>query len=311
MSKERSVGLIGLDTSHVQRFTELLNDAEQAHHVPGGRVTVGFSGGVPGFARSADRVEKFTSLVRDQYGVEIVDSPEAVAERADLVMITAVDGRTHLEMLKRVISAGKPVYIDKPLACSFKEAYEIFQLAQQHDVPLMSTSALRYSQPLVEELQGQAGDSAEDIRGVDVFGPLEIEPQQPGWYWYGIHMLEVAVTLLGPGAKTVQVIAGESQEVAVVVYEDGRVASLRGWTLGARKFGATLHRDSGSKTLHLSSGDKPYYAGLLEAIMASLPVGRSAVPARDTLEVIRLIEAINQSRENGKMVEVATIGDLP
>src|SRR5690606_36972832 len=38
------VGLIGLDTSHVVAFTELLNDTSRADHVPGARVVAGYRG---------------------------------------------------------------------------------------------------------------------------------------------------------------------------------------------------------------------------------------------------------------------------
>ena len=41
------IGLIGLDTSHVIAFTQLLNDSKNKDYVPGGRVVAGFRGGSP------------------------------------------------------------------------------------------------------------------------------------------------------------------------------------------------------------------------------------------------------------------------
>jgi hypothetical protein len=38
---------------------------------------------------------------------------------------------------------------------------------------------------------------------------------------------------------------------------------------------------------------------MLDAVMRSLPQGKSDVDPKDTVEVIRLIEAANESRTNG------------
>ena len=75
-----AVGMIGLDTSHVPAFTKLLNDESDPHHVPGAKVVVAYPGASPDFALSADRVDGFTNELRNDFGVQIVDSPEAVAD---------------------------------------------------------------------------------------------------------------------------------------------------------------------------------------------------------------------------------------
>src|SRR5206468_10092718 len=86
---ELKIGLVGLDTSHVVAFSKCFNKPGDAEHVPGGRVVCAFPGGSNDFEMSASRVEKFTKQVHDDSGVEILDKPEAVAERVDLVFITA------------------------------------------------------------------------------------------------------------------------------------------------------------------------------------------------------------------------------
>ena len=54
-----------------------------------------------------------------------------------------------------------------------------------------------------------------------------------------------------------------------------------------------------------ASAGRPYYAGLLSAIMSSLPKDRADVPADEMLHVIQIIEAGNGSRErDGAVVEV-------
>src|SRR5947208_888105 len=158
------IGLVGLDTSHVVAFAKCLNKPDDAEHVPGARVTCAFAGGSKDFHLSADRVEKFTQHLRDDFAVQILPQPEAVAEAVDLLFITAVDGRTHLDYVRKTIAARKPTFIDKPMAVSSADAKEMFKLADQHGVAMMSCSSLRYAQSLQAAL---ADDSEGKVGGVD------------------------------------------------------------------------------------------------------------------------------------------------
>src|SRR6185503_348610 len=91
------VGIIGLDTSHVVAFTQLLNDPKNANHVPGAKVVCAFKGGSPDIESSASRIEGFTKILQEKWGVEIVDSIETLCKKVDCVMLESVDGRPHLE----------------------------------------------------------------------------------------------------------------------------------------------------------------------------------------------------------------------
>src|SRR4051812_28266052 len=134
------IGMIGLDTSHVIAFARALHASprELRADLPEARIVAGYAGGSPDFPLSATRVEGFTKQLRDEFGVPILDSIEAVAEAADLVFILSVDGRVHLEQFRRVARFGKPVYIDKPFTTSLAEAEEIIRLAREAGVPVMS-----------------------------------------------------------------------------------------------------------------------------------------------------------------------------
>ena len=115
------LGLIGLDTSHVIAFTEILNDPAAQGHVEGARVGAAFKGGSPDIPSSASRVEGYTKTLVEKHGVKLYDSIEAMCRDVDAVLVESVDGRPHLEQSKPVIAAHKPLYIDKPMAGSLKD----------------------------------------------------------------------------------------------------------------------------------------------------------------------------------------------
>ena len=101
--KPLRAGIIGLDTSHVVAFTELLNGPKAVGALAGIRVVAAYPGGSPDVASSRDRVEGFTRQLRDQFGVEIVDSIEALLEKVDVVLLESVDGRPHLAQATPVL----------------------------------------------------------------------------------------------------------------------------------------------------------------------------------------------------------------
>src|SRR6185503_14609864 len=130
--------------SHVPEFTEILNNPQAKHHVFGAKVVAAFKGGSKDIESSWSRVEGYTKTLREKHGVRIYDTIEEMCGDVDAVLIESLDGRPHLEQARQVIKAKKPLYIDKPMAGSLRDVIEIFSLAKKANVPLFSSSSLRY-----------------------------------------------------------------------------------------------------------------------------------------------------------------------
>ncbi|MFC4557983.1 Gfo/Idh/MocA family protein [Virgibacillus kekensis] len=299
MTDNLRVGIIGLDTSHSVAFTRLLNDASDKYHVPGGKVVTAFPGGSPDFDLSISRVKGFTNELNDNYDVKIVDSIEIVAKEVDAILLESVDGRVHLEQIKKIISYKKPIFIDKPFSLQKDEAEEMVQLAKEYQTPIMSTSALRFAEALTDVLS--KSDKGEII-GADCFGPMELQEKQPGFFWYGIHAIEMLFAILGEGAREVTVTTNKEHDIIVGLWQEGRLGMVRGNRKGNGQFGAVIHFEQGSEYVDINAHGKPYYASLLDQIMAFFQDGIPRVSINETIEVIRFIEAANESRVTGNTV---------
>ena len=297
---ELKIGLVGLDTSHVTAFAGLLNDPGNPSHVPGGKIVAAYPGGSKDFELSWSRVEGFTKTLREKYSVEMKDSPEAVAEAVDLLLITSVDGRVHREQFERTVKFKRPTFIDKPLAVSVEDAEAIVRTANMEKVPVMSCSSVRYSDDLVKALGGKR----EDVIGCDTFGPLSEVPTQPGLFFYGVHAVDMLVSVMGHGCTDVGAAHAEGGDVLSLVWPGGRTGSVRLMKEGHGKYGCTLHRKAGPQFVDASASKRPAYASMLEAILRSLPNGKSDVPADEMLDTIRIIEAANRARESRRMEKV-------
>ena len=135
--------MIGLDTSHVPAFVGIFNNAKAVDDLAGITIVAGYPGGTD-LPASRDRVGMFTEQIRAK-GVQIVNSIPELLEQVDVVLLESVDGRIHLQEAIPVIKAGKPLWIDKPVAGSLADAIAIFELAKQHNVPVFSSSSARFS----------------------------------------------------------------------------------------------------------------------------------------------------------------------
>jgi hypothetical protein len=235
--------MIGLDTSHVVAFAQILNDPSNPNHVPGVKIVAAFKGGSPDLASSRDRIDKFTARVRDEFGIEIVDDIPTLCSKVDAILLESVDGRVHLEQVKPVFEAGKPVFIDKPLAATLADALEIARLGKMHGVPWWSASSLRYS-PIPAKVK------AASLTGAMTWGPGPIDPKFPlDLSWYAIHSIELLYTVMGPGCVRVSRTFTEDADVMVGLWKDGRTGVVRtirnsksGY--GAISFGADEIRSS-------------------------------------------------------------------
>ena len=283
-------GIIGLDTSHVRAFTSIINAPDASGDLAKLQVVAGYPGGTD-IPASRDRVAGFTEALRSQ-GVEIVETIPALLEKVDVVLLESVDGRIHLEEATQVIQAGKPLFIDKPLAGSLVDAIAIMELARRHQVPCFSASSIRFS----PDLQGLlADDRVGEIVGAVTWGPCSYQEGTPDMFFYGIHGIEGLFTLMGPGCVSVTRSSTEGTDVITGIWRDGRIGTYRGLRQGKAAFGATAFGTEGIATIDRASA----YEQLCQQIAAFFQTGQPPVSADETLEIFAFMEAAQQSKEQG------------
>ena len=296
---ELRIGIIGLDTSHVVQFTQLLNLADRNDHVPGARVVAAFPQGSRDIESSVSRVPGYTEQLRG-FGVEIVPSIAALLDRVDAVMLESNDGRVHLEQAAPVLAAGKRLFVDKPMAASLADAIAIFALAREHGTAVFSSSSLRFGAATQALRNGSIGD----VLGCDTYAPLTIEPTHPDLFWYGIHGCEVLFAVMGTGCRTVSRTSTAAAEVVIGVWEGGRIGTYRGLGGGKKTYGGTAFGTQAVAPV----GDNAGYRPLVDAIVQFFRTGTAPVPERETIELLAFMEAADESkRRDGAKVVVADV----
>ena len=286
----KRVGIIGLDTSHAVAFTKTLNASDAAAVYGGYKVVAAYPKGSNDIVSSVERIPGYIEEVK-KMGVEIVSSIADLLKKVDVVLLETNDGRLHLEQALQVFKAGKPMFIDKPIAASLADASAIFAASKQYKIPVFSSSSLRYMTGISDIEQGKIGK----VLGAETFSPAKLEKTHPDLFWYGIHGVEMLFAIMGTGCKTVSRIHTNDTDVVVGIWNDGRVGSFRGTRSGKNDYGARVFGEKGNLTLGEFAGYNP----LLEQIIKFFQTGVSPVKPEETLEIAAFMEAADESKVKG------------
>ncbi|MFM8274767.1 MAG: Gfo/Idh/MocA family protein [Gemmata sp.] len=310
------VGIIGLDNYQAVAFTQLFHDPKAGDDLKGLKVVAAFPAGSSDIEESTRELPKWEDQIK-KFGVGIVKSPDEVIKQSDAILLMSVDGRAHLEQLKPILQAGKPVYVGRPLAASLADAVEIFRLAAEHKTPIFSCSQHRFSPGFIGmRKHAEVGE----VQGADVYGGCPREPHHPDLFWHGVHGVETLYTIMGPGCVSVTRASTDLAELVTGEWKDGRVGTYRGIRKGAVKYSATVFGTKGVSTAGIYGHGVPIkgvvptndkymgYEGVATEIAKFFKTRTPPVSAEETIELFAFMEAAEESkRQKGAPVKIADV----
>jgi hypothetical protein len=212
-------------------------------------------------------------------GVAKAASIEQVVRECDaLVVLSPDNAERHEDLADLPLRSGKPVYIDKPIAPSLAAAQRLFDKAAAHGTTMMSSSALRFSEPLQTALKSTlAGQKAKYVA-----------TEGPGvFHIYAIHQIEMLVMTLGTGATHVLQNGDGAAKQMLIRYADDRRASVTlAPGLDFRVYAA--YGEERAITIP-TMGD--FFPRFIDDMLEFFKTGVSPIDPRETLEIAALIEA--------------------
>ncbi len=288
--KSNRVGIIGLDTSHVDAFVDLFNNADPDSDVAGCPIVAAYPYGSDDIPSSVERVPGYVAQLQSQ-GIAIVETIEALVDQVDSILLLSNDGRPHLRQVLPCFATGKRVFIDKPLAGSLVDVLTILRAAEHFGVPTFSASAMRFAQSTQAANQGDYGR----VVGADTYSHCEIEPGHPDLFWYGIHAVEMLFAAMGCGCEKVWRSSGDDADVVMGQWQDGRIGTFRGTRSSPHDYGGTVFTATCTKTIGPFDG----YRGLVSRVAEFFHTGKVPVSCNEMIEVYAFMEAADESKRRG------------
>lgn len=284
------IGLVGVNTSHADAFSRIFNGSgDEEPRLDAGKVV----------SIWGNDLERIATLAKNHQIETTVSDPAEMIGAVDAVLVIddTNGGALHAELARPFLEAGLPVFVDKPMTTAYADAVALFDLAEAHNAPLLSCSALRFA------VETEA--AKDDLAAV---GKLSsIVSVGPGdWFYYGVHAVELLGAVAGTGASWVQRHALENKDIAVIGYEDGPTAVVETLRDASYVFHVTAFGADGFTSVHVKDS-MGFYTNTMRAFATMAETGVSPLTRDQTLEVIAVLEAGNRSAESGKRVELGEV----
>jgi len=282
----KKLGIVALESSHVDQYCRIFNDPGADDHLPGARIEV-----LCPQDNAQERVDELCAA----HGIEtVVESPEDMVPLVDAAMMLGRDGARHCEQALPFLEAGVPCFVDKPFAHRMEDADRMIAAAREHSAPITTSSAIRYAAEWADADLAALGE----LKHMTLTGPGEL-------FFYGIHLTDMLMSVMGPGVEAVSDVREEGFDLLTATYGDGRSASLHVLRAAKTGFTATL---LGTQGCLIVAPETAYYLGQMQAFMRMLETWEEPVPEAEMLEAVRILVAADRSAsQGGRPVRLAEV----
>jgi hypothetical protein len=100
---------------------------------------------------------------------------------------------------------------------------------------------------------------------------------------------------MGAGCKSVTRVHTEGQDVAVGVWDGGRIGCFRGMRVGSQAYGGVAYGAKGNQSFGAYEGYEP----LLADVVRFFRGGEPAMTLQETIEIFAFMEAADRSKQQG------------
>ena len=239
------------------------------------------------------------AALADTCGIDVVaDTPEECSEGVDGVILIDDGSGEQWKYAEHPLRKGVPVFCDKPLAMTAREAAAIVAIARETGTPMMSASSLRFV-PDIVNLKKE----------LEAIGPVYLANAACGneLVYYGIHALSMVYAVLGSGAVSAINVGEPGKNLVRIRFANHLDVMLtvadREWMRAGYQI--TLHGQKGWRTV--TPDLKNLYSYLLEAFVTLVTTGEELVPLEEEVELIAALEAGHRSLELGREVEIEEV----
>ncbi len=284
------IGIIGSENSHTAIFGKMFNIDKK---FPGVEITH-LWGETDEFARKAAEAGKITTIVKD---------PKEMLGKIDALIVDHRHAKFHLEAATPFVKAGIPTFIDKPFCYRVEEGKKFLEMARKIGTPITSYSSIGQSYSTYDIKQQL--ETMGEINQVVRYGPVELNSEWGGVFFYGVHILQPLMVMFGEDILRVKITRNGQKANASLVFKSGLFATMifknvaRGWeTFVETKNGMVELK---SRVPEIEPGKM--YVDIVEMFRTR----KEPRTHHSILNEVAVLEALEKSALNEKWIEVVQV----
>ncbi|MBR5518890.1 MAG: Gfo/Idh/MocA family oxidoreductase, partial [Clostridia bacterium] len=144
----------------------------------------------------SDDIEAANKL-KDTYGVYVAESYDEFAGKVDGIVITARHGDNHYKYAKPYIASGIPMFIDKPITVTEKDAEDFKAELIKNNVKVSGGSSLKHPEVFAEFKKIIADKTYGEVFGGMFRAPVSLENDYGNFYFYSQHLVQMVCEVFG------------------------------------------------------------------------------------------------------------------
>lgn len=285
--KPLTIGIIGAENSHTAGFGKLFN-IDKAF--PG--ITVKYVWG---------ETEKFAKkAMKDGAIPTLVKNPSEMLGKIDALIVDHRHGKFHLEAATPFIKAGIPTFIDKPFCYRLEKGKKFLALARDMGTPVTSYSSIAHSYE-TSDIKEQVVSMGE-INQVVRYGPLDLDSEYGGVFFYGAHSVQPLLYIFGNTVQKVRITKNGKNSGANLVFQNGMLATL---VFTTKKYGWETHVETEDGITKLKSDLSENVPGKNYVDMVNMFRTEIEPRSHDSiLHCVAVLEALEKSVSSGQWENV-------
>ncbi len=272
------IGIIGAENSHTIGFGKMFNVEKK---FPGVEVKYVW-GETDEFASRAASKGSIPNIVKD---------PLEMLGKIDALIVDHRHAKYHLEAATPFIKEGIPSFIDKPFCYRAQEGKEFLELARKHGTPVTSYSTIAHSKATMD-IKKQV-ESMGEINHVVRYGPLDMDSEYGGIFFYGVHLLQPLMNMFGEDIEKVKISRQGKKGNASLIFKNGLFATLvfKNASYGWETFAETEDGLSELKSRVMESDPEIAYIDMVEMFRT----GKEPRSHQSILNCVSVLEALEKS----------------
>ncbi len=290
------ISILGSDNSHALAFSKianLKNELTGEYDYPDFRVT-----GIFGL----DTVQAGEVAKKAEIGF-VADNVQEMVGRTDAAMVVFRHGGLHARYAMPFIEAGIPVWIDKPFTIDIEEAKSLIAAAKKKNVLIMGGSNLKLAYDVLmlkNSIQNKSIGSV--VSGVLNF-PADFDNEYGGLFFYGPHLVEMALTVFGYDVISVSAYVHNGQLIAIIKYKEYQV--VLNFTKNCPQHFGIIY---GTKRTVVREIDISiiYRLGFAEFVQ-NIRCGSANIDEGKILMPVQLLNAIMESIDGNREIKISDI----
>lgn len=300
------IAILGCENSHADAFLKCIygeRNTENGSYVTVLAPTVNDVEVIGVYSDEEDAMKR----LNEAFGVPMMKSYDELVGKVDGIIITARHGDNHFKYAKPYISSGIPMFIDKPITISEKEAAEFMALLKEHNVKVCGGSVCG-TMDTVQKCK-EIGKNKEngDILGGNLRAPMDEKSNYGGFFFYSQHLVQMMCEIFGYYPNSVTAIKHEKQYNCFVNYDNFDVSGT--FVNGNYIYYAGI--DTEKVSYHdLCTLEGECFIGEFMSFYSLLTGGEMTQSYEDFFAPVFILNATVRSIESGKCEKVHRIENI-